>query len=176
VSSFPAIALLNRHLQLVLRIDSCWVYQGGFFIPLGVAVGQATLKAVLHASVNLFTVLFSSCGFVMLFDGSMGRIFVRTSLYLCQSARLGLARLTGKRESRDNTVSMNLWSEKECSSETTQFLTAPTSDSDTKVRYMIVWQALVMNVGTLPLLHKNTFEFRIKSKRDSPHSLLPNLS
>jgi len=47
-------------------------------------------------------------------------------------------------------------------------LTAPTSESDTKVRSMIVWQALVMNVGTLPLLHKNRFEFRIKSKRDSP--------
>jgi len=37
---------------------------------------------------------------------------------------------------------------------------------------LIVWQALVMKVGTLPLLHKNRFEFRIKSKRDSPLSLL----
>jgi len=99
----------------------------------------------------------------------MGRIFVRTSLYLCQSARLGLAKLTGKGESRDN---MNLCSEKECSSETAQFLTAPTNESDTKVRPMIVWQALAMNVGTLPLLHKNRFEFRITSKRDSPLSLL----
>jgi len=52
----------------------------------------------------------------MLSGGSMGRIFVRTSLYLYQSARLGLVKLTGKGESRDNTVSMNLWSEKECSS------------------------------------------------------------
>jgi len=43
-------------------------------------------------------------------------------------------------ESRDNTVSMNIWSEKECSSETAQFLTTPTSESDTKVRSMIVWQ------------------------------------
>jgi len=51
----------------------------------------------------------------------VGRIFVRTSLYLCQSARLGSEKLTGKGESRDNTVSMNLWSEKECSSETVQF-------------------------------------------------------
>jgi len=51
----------------------------------------------------------------MLSDVSMGRIFVRTSLHMCQSARLGLAKLTGKGESRDNTVSMNLWSEKECS-------------------------------------------------------------
>jgi len=108
----------------------------------------------------------------MLSDGSMGRTFVRTFLHLCQSARLGLAKLTGKGESRDNKVSMNLWSEKECSSETAQFLTAPTGESDTKVRSMIVWQALVMNVGTLPLLHKNRFEFRIKSKRDSPLSLL----
>jgi len=66
----------------------------------------------------------------------------------------------------------HLWSEKECSSETTQFLTAPTSESDTKVRSMIVWQALVMNEGTLPLLHKNRFEFRIKSKRESPLLLL----
>jgi len=89
----------------------------------------------------------------MLSDGSMGRIFVRTSMYLCQSARLGLAKLTGKGESRDNTVSKNLWYE------TAQFLTKPTSQSDTKVRSMIVWQALVMNVGTLP-------------KRDSPLSLL----
>jgi len=40
----------------------------------------------------------------MLSDGSMGRIFVRTSLYLRQSARLGLAKLTGKGESRDNIV------------------------------------------------------------------------
>jgi len=55
----------------------------------------------------------------------MGRIFVRTSLYLCQSARLELAKLTGKGESRDNIVSMNLWSEKKCPSETAQFLTAP---------------------------------------------------
>jgi len=37
-------------------------------------------------------------GSVMLSGGSMGRIFVRTSLYLCQSARLGLAKLTGKGE------------------------------------------------------------------------------
>jgi len=96
-------------------------------------VGHATLKAVLHASVNLYTVPPNSFGFVMLSDGSMGRIFVRTSLYLCQSAHLGLAKLTGKGESRDNTVSMNLWSEKECSSETAQFLTAPTSESDTNV-------------------------------------------
>jgi len=96
------------------------------------------LKAVFHASVNLYTVSSSSCGFVMLSDGSMGRIFVRISLYLCQSARLGLAKLTSKGESRDNTVYMNLWSEKECSSETAQFLTAPTSKSDTKVRSMIV--------------------------------------
>jgi len=122
--------------------------------------------------VNLYTVPSSSCGFVMLSDGSMGRIFVRTSLYLCQWARLGLAKLTGKVGTRDNTVFMNLWSEKECSSETAQFLTAPTSECDTKVRSMIVWQALVMNVGTLPLLHKNWFEFRIKSKRGSPLSLL----
>jgi len=156
VSSFPAIALLNRHLQLVLRVDSCWVHQGGFFLPLGFHVGHATLKTVLHASVNLYTVPSSSCGFVMLSDGAMGRIFVRTSLYLSQSARLGLAKLTGKGESRDNTVSMNLWSEKECSSETAQFLTAPTSESDTKVRSMIVWQDLVMNVGTLPLLGNPT--------------------
>jgi len=102
-------------------------------------VGHATLKAVLHASVNLYTVSSSSCGFVMLSDVSMGRIFVRTSLHMCQSARLGLAKLTGKGESRDNTVSMNLWSEKECSSVTAQFLTVPTSESDTKVRSMIVW-------------------------------------
>jgi len=100
-------------------------------------VGHATLKAVLHASVNLYTVPSSSCGFVMLSDGSMGRIFVRTSLYLCQSA---LGKLIGKGESRDNTVSMNLWSEMECSSETGQFLTAPTSESDTKARSMIVWK------------------------------------
>jgi len=146
VSSFPAFTLFNRHLQLVLRIDSCWVHQGGLFLPLGFSVGHATMKAVLHASVNFYTVLSSSCGFVMLSDGSMGRIFVRTSLYLCQSARLGLAKLTGTGESRGNTVSMNLWSEKECSSETAQFLTAPTSESDTKVRSMIVWQALVMKV------------------------------
>jgi len=145
---------------------------GGFFLPLGFSVGHATLKAVLHASVNLYTVLSTSCGFVMLSDGSMGRIFVRTSLYLCQSARLGLAKLTGKGESRDYTVSMNLWSKKECSSETAQFLTAPTSESDTKVRPMIVWQALVMKVGALSLLHKNRIEFRIKSKRDSPLSFL----
>jgi len=72
---------------------------------------------------------------------------------MCQSARLGLAKLTGKGKSR-------------------QFLTAPTSESDTKVRSMIVWQALVMKVGALPLLHKNRFEFRIKSKRDSPLSFL----
>jgi len=162
VSSFPAFALLNRHLQLALRIDSCWVHHGGFFLPLGFPVGHATLKAVLHASVNLFTVPFSSCGLVMLSDGFKGRILVRTSLYLCQSDRLGLAKLTGKGESRDNTVSMNLW----------WFLTAPTSKSDTKVRSMIVWQVLVMNVGTLPLLHKNRFEFRIKSKRVSPLSSL----
>jgi len=58
----------------------------------------------------------------------MGRMFVRTSLYLCQSARLGLAILSGKGESRDNIVSKNLWSEKECSSETARFLTAPTSE------------------------------------------------
>jgi len=67
---------------------------------------------------------------------------------------------------------MNLWSEKECSSETAQFLTAPTSESDTKVIYMIFFQVLVMNAGTLPLLHKNRFKFRIKSNRDSPLSLL----
>jgi len=36
---------------------------------------------------------------------------------------------------------------------------------------MIAWQALVMNVGTLPLFHKIRFEFRIKLKRDSPLSL-----
>jgi len=172
VSSFPAFALLKRHLQLVLRIDSCWVHQGCFFLPFGLPVGHATSKAVLHASVNLYTVPSSSCGFVMLSDGSMGRIFVRTSLNLWQSARLGLAKLTGKGESMDNTVSMNLWSEKECSSETAQFLTGPTSESDTKVRSMIVWQALIMNVGKLPVLHKNRFEFRIKPKRDSPLSLL----
>jgi len=47
---------------LVLRIYS------------GFPVGHATLKAVLHASVNLFTVPSSSCGLVMLSDGSMGRI------------------------------------------------------------------------------------------------------
>jgi len=103
VSSFPAFALFNRHLQLVLRIDSCWVHQRGFFLPLGFSVGHSTLKAVLHASVNLYTVSSSSCGVVMLSDGSMGRIFVRTSLYLCQSARLGLAKLTGMGESRDST-------------------------------------------------------------------------
>jgi len=79
----------------------------------------------------------------------MGRIFVRTSLYLCQSARLELAKLTGKGESRDNIVSMNLWSEKKCPSETAQFLTAPTSESDANVRSMIAWQVLVMKVGTL---------------------------
>jgi len=62
VSSFPAFALLHRHLQLVLRIDSCWVLQGGFFLPLGFSVGHATLKAVLHASVNLYTVSSSSSG------------------------------------------------------------------------------------------------------------------
>jgi len=117
---------------------------GGFFPPLGVPVGYATLKAVLHASVNLSTVLSSSCKLVMLSDGSMGKIFVRTFLYLCQSARLGLAKLTGKGESRDNTVSMNRWYEKECSSKTAQFLTAPTSESDTKVSSMIVWQVLVI--------------------------------
>jgi len=83
---------------------------GGFFLlPLGFPVGHATLKAVLQASVNLYTVPSSSCGFVMLSDGSMGR--------------------TDNGESRDNTVSMNLWSEKECSSDTAQFLIAPTSDS-----------------------------------------------
>jgi len=171
VSAFPAFAVLNRHLQLVLRIDRCWVHQGGFFPLFGFPVGHATLKAVMHASVNLFTVLSSSCGLVMISDGYMGRIFVRTSLYLCQSARLGLAKLTGKGESRDNTVFMDLWSEKECSSGTEQFFTPPSSESDTKVRSMIAWQVLVMNVGTLPLLHKNKFEFRIKLKRDSPLSL-----
>jgi len=145
---------------------------GGFFLPFGFPVGHVTLKAVLHASVNLYTVSSRSCGFVMLSGGSMGRIFITTSLYLCQSARLGLAKLTGQGESRDSTVSMNLWSEKECSSETSKFLNAPTNESDTKVRSMIVWQALVMNVGTLPLLHKKRFEFTIKSKRDSPLSLL----
>jgi len=107
---------------------------GGFFLSLGFPVGHATLKAVLRASVNLFTVSSSSCGFVMLSDGSMGGIFIRTSLYLCQSARLGLAKLTGKGESRDNTVSMNLWTKKECSSETAQFLTAPTSETNATVR------------------------------------------
>jgi len=79
VSSFPAFALLNRHLQLVLRINSCWVHHGGFFLPLGFPVGHATLKAVFHASVNLSTDLSSSCGSVMLSGGSMERIFVRTS-------------------------------------------------------------------------------------------------
>jgi len=69
-------------------------------------------------------------------------------------------------------IGSNGWSEKECSSETAQFLTAPTSESDTKVRSMIVWQALVMNVVTLPLWHRNRFEFRIKLKIDSPLSLL----
>jgi len=54
---------------------------------------------------------------------------------------------------------MNISSEKECSSETAQFLTAPTSESDTNVRSMIVYQVLVMKVGTFPLLHKNRFEF-----------------
>jgi len=58
---------------------------------------------VLHASVNLYTVSSSSCGFVILSDGSMGRIFVRTSLYLCQLARLGLAKLTGKGEYIEST-------------------------------------------------------------------------
>jgi len=43
----------------------------------------------------------------------MSRIFVKTSLYLCQSVRLGIAKLNGKGESWDNIVSMNLWSEKE---------------------------------------------------------------
>jgi len=81
-------------------------------------------------------------------------------LYLCQSARLGLAKLTGNGESRDNIVCMNLWTEKKCPSETAH------------VRSMIVWQVLVMKVGTLPLLHKNRFEFRIKSNRDLPQSLL----
>jgi len=38
---------------------------------------------------------------------------------------------------------MNLWSEKECSSET-----APTSESDTNVKSMIVWQVLLIKVGT----------------------------
>jgi len=137
VPSFPAFALLSRHLQLVLSIDCCWVHQGVFFLPLGFPVGHATLKAVLHASVNLFSVLSSSCGFVTISDGSMGRIFVRTYLYLCQSARLGLSKLGGKGESWDNTVSMNIWLEKECSSETAQFLTAPTSESDTNVKYII---------------------------------------
>jgi len=47
---------------------------------------------------------------------------------------------------------MNISSEKECSSETAQFLTAPTSESDTNVRSMIVYQVLVMKVGTFPLL------------------------
>jgi len=112
-------------------------------------VGHATLKAVLHASVSLFTVPSSSCGSVMLSDGSMGRIFVRTFLYLCQSARLRLAKLTGKGESRDNTVSMNLWSEKECSSETAQFLNAPTSESDTKVRSVILWQVLGRDIAPI---------------------------
>jgi len=111
------------------------------FFPLGFPVGHATLEAVLQSSV--------------LSGGSMGRIFVRSSLYLCQSARLGLAKLTGNGESRNNIDSMNLWSEKECSSETAQFLTAPTSES---IRSMIVWQVLVMKVGTLPLLHNNDSE------------------
>jgi len=102
----------------------------------------------------------------MLSGGSMERIFVRTSLYLCQSARLELAKLTGKGESRENMISMNLCSEKECPSETAQFLTAPTSESDANVRSMIVWQVLVMKVGTFTLLHENRFEFRIKSNRD----------
>jgi len=73
-------------------------------------------------------------------------------LYTCASRRLALAKLTGKGESRDNTVSMNLWSEMECSSETAQFLTAFTSESDTNVRSMIVWQVLVKGT-TLLLLH-----------------------
>jgi len=84
------------HLQLVLRIDSCWVHQGGFFRPLGFHVGHTTLKAVLHVSVNLSTVPSSSWGSVMLPGDSMRRILARTSLYLCQSARLGLAKLIGK--------------------------------------------------------------------------------
>jgi len=72
----------------------------GFYLPLGFPVGQATLKAVLHASVNLFTILSSSCWSA---QGTMRFV----------------------------------WSEKEYSSETAQFLTAPTSESDTKVRSMI---------------------------------------
>jgi len=55
---------------------------GGFFLPFGFPVGHVTLKAVLHASVNLYTVSSRSCGFVMLSGGSMGRIFITTSLYL----------------------------------------------------------------------------------------------
>jgi len=43
---------------------------------------------------------------------------------------------------------MNLWSEIECSSETAQFLTTPTSESDTNVKSMIVWQVLLIKVGT----------------------------
>jgi len=86
---------------------------GGFFLPLGFPVMRATLRAVLHASVNLSIVRSSSCGSVMLSGGSIDGIFVRTFLCLCQSARLGLAKLPGKSESRDNMVSMNLWSEKD---------------------------------------------------------------
>jgi len=68
-------------------------------------VEHANLKAVLHASVNFLS---SSSESVMLSGGSMGRIFVRTSLCLCQSDHLGLAKLTGKGESRDNIDFMNL--------------------------------------------------------------------
>jgi len=52
------------------------------------------------------------------------------------------------------------------------FLTAPTSESDIKIRSMIDGKLYVMNVGTLPLLHKNRFEFKVKSNRNSPLSLL----
>jgi len=48
---------------------------------------------VLHDSVNLSTVLSSSCGSVMLSGGSMGRIFVEL---LCTCVSLGLAKLAGK--------------------------------------------------------------------------------
>jgi len=54
-AAFPYFfALLDRHLQLVLRINNCWVHQW-----------HATLKAVLHSSVHFSTVLFSSCGSIM---------------------------------------------------------------------------------------------------------------
>jgi len=127
VSSFPAFAL-----QLVLRIDSCWVYQGGFFLPLGFSVGHATLKAVLHATANLYTVSSSSCG-----GDICQNFFVPVpvgSSRVREADRQG--RIKGQYSFYESMVS---------------FLTAPTSESDTKVRSMIVWQALVMNEGKLPL-------------------------